>query len=63
MESDTIQLELEEESITIKTEVFKGVLISNTFNGKDCYLQLLKFLRQRIEGSGMKTINAAIFLK
>lgn len=61
MESNAIQLELEEKSITIRTEVLKGVLTSRTFSGDDCYLQLLRFLK---EGNQLNTtISATIFIK
>ena len=61
MESNAIQLELEEKSITVKMEVLKGVLTSRTFRGNDCYLQLLRYLK---EGNKLNTtINATIFIK
>jgi len=39
MDSNVIQLELDEKSITVKTEVLQGVLTSKTFHGHDCYIQ------------------------
>ena len=46
MDSNVIQLELDEKSITVKTEVLQGVLTSKTFHGHDCYLQLLGFIKE-----------------
>jgi hypothetical protein len=61
MESNVVQLELEEKSITIKTEVLKGVLTSKTFSGSDCYLQFLRFIKQGLASN--TTINATIFIR
>jgi hypothetical protein len=61
MELNVVQLELEENSITIKTEVLKGVLTSKTFSGGDCYLQLLRFIKQGLASN--TAINATIFVR
>ncbi|MFZ0742238.1 MAG: hypothetical protein WAM54_11655 [Nitrososphaeraceae archaeon] len=61
MDSNVIQLELDEKSITVKTEVLRGVLTSKTFHGHDCYLQLLGFIKEAFPRS--KTITATIFIK
>jgi hypothetical protein len=61
MESNVVQLELEEKSITIKTEVLKGVLTSKTFSGSDCYLQFLRFIKQGLASN--TTINATTFIR
>ena len=61
MESNVVQLELEEKSITIKTELWKGVLTSKMFSGSDCYLQLLRFMKQELASN--TAINATIFVK
>jgi hypothetical protein len=61
MESNVVQLELEEKSITIKTEVLKGVLTSKTFSGSDCYLQFLRFIKQGLASN--TAINATIFIR
>jgi hypothetical protein len=61
MESNVVQLELGEKTITIKTEVLQGVLTSKTFHGHDCYLQLLGFIKEAFSNS--KAITATIFVK
>jgi hypothetical protein len=61
MDSNVIQLELDEKSITVKTEVLRGVLTSKTFHGHDCYLQLLSFVKEAFSGSN--AITATIFIK
>ena len=61
MDSNVIQLELDEKSITVKTEVLQGVLTSKTFHGHDCYLQLLGFIKEAFSGSS--AITATIFIK
>jgi hypothetical protein len=61
MESNVIQLELGEKTITIKTEVLCGVLTSKTFHGHDCYSELLSFIKEAF--SGDTAITATIILK
>jgi hypothetical protein len=61
MDPNVIQLELDEKSITVKTEVLQGVLTSKTFHGNDCYLQLLGFIKEAFSRSN--TITATIFIK
>jgi hypothetical protein len=61
MDSNVIQLELDEKSITVKTEVLQGVLTSKTFHGHDCYLQLLGFIKEAFSTSN--AITATIFIK
>jgi hypothetical protein len=61
MESNVVQLELEENSITIKAELLKGVLTSKTFSGSNCYLQLLRFMKQGLASN--TAINATIFVR
>jgi hypothetical protein len=61
MDSNNIQLELEENSITVRIQALAGVLTSNTFNGKDCYLQLFKFMKKAFSPSS--TINATVFVR
>jgi hypothetical protein len=60
MESNVIQLELGENTITIKAEVLRGVLTSKTFYGQDCYSELLRFIKEAFSGSA--TISAIIIL-
>jgi hypothetical protein len=61
MESSVIQLQLGEKTITIKTEVLGGVLTSKTFHGHNCYLELLRFIKEAFSGS--TTITATIMLE
>jgi hypothetical protein len=61
MDSNVIQLELDEKSITVKTEVLQGVLTSKTFHGHDCYIQLLGFIKEVF--STNNAITATIFIK
>lgn len=61
MDSNVIQLELDEKSITVKIEVLQGVLTSKTFHGHDCYLQLLGFIKEAFSNSN--AITATIFIK
>jgi hypothetical protein len=61
MDSNVIQLELDEKSITVKTEVLQGVLTSKTFHGHDCYIQLLGFIKEAF--STNNAITATIFIK
>lgn len=61
MDSNNIQLELEEYSITLRIHALQGVLTSKTFHGEDCYLQLIGFMREVFyRGS---TIDATIFVR
>jgi hypothetical protein len=46
MAESNIQLMLTADSITISASIFEGVLTTKTFEGPDCYLKLLDFLRQ-----------------
>jgi hypothetical protein len=46
MAESNIQLVLTADSITINASIFEGVLTTKTFEGPDCYLKLLDFLRQ-----------------
>ncbi|MFZ0555314.1 MAG: hypothetical protein WBX81_08120 [Nitrososphaeraceae archaeon] len=41
-----IQLQLGDKCITVRIEVFSGVLTERTFTGENCYPQLLDYLRQ-----------------
>jgi hypothetical protein len=58
---DNIQLELEENSITLRIQALAGVLTSKTFVGEDCYLQLIKFMKKAFSPSS--TLNAIILVK
>lgn len=61
MDSNNIQLELEENSITLRIQALAGVLTSKTFIGEDCYLQLINFMK--IAFSPSSTINAIVLVK
>jgi hypothetical protein len=61
MESNVIQLELGEKTITIKAEVLRGVLTSKIFRGNDCYSELLRFIKEAF--SEDMAITATIILK
>jgi len=41
-----IQLLMKSGSITINASMFQGVLTSKTFEGPDCYLKLVDFLKE-----------------
>jgi hypothetical protein len=40
-----MQLELKADTITIKANMWQGILTSETFEGPDCYTQLLNFIK------------------
>lgn len=61
MEQNAIQLELREKSITIRTKVLEGVLTGKTFDGHDCYLKLIRFIRETFAVN--TAIEATLFLK
>ena len=61
LDSNNIQLELEEYSITLKIQALRGVLTSKTFHGEDCYLQLIGFMKEAF--SKGSTIDATIFIR
>jgi hypothetical protein len=46
MESKKVHLLLGEKSITIRIELYGGVMTEKTLTGENCYLKLLEFLRQ-----------------
>lgn len=46
MAEPNIQLLLKAGSITVNTSMFEGVLTTKTFEGPDCYLKLVEFLKQ-----------------
>ena len=61
MDSNNIQLELEENSITLRIQALAGVLTSKTFIGEDCYLQLINFMKKAFSPSS--TLNAIVLVK
>jgi hypothetical protein len=46
MAEPNIQLLLTADSITVNASMFEGVLARKTFEGPDCYLKMLDFLKQ-----------------
>lgn len=46
MESTKIQLVLKPDTITIKANMWQGVLTSKTFDGPDFYTQMLNFIKK-----------------
>jgi hypothetical protein len=61
MEPNPVQLELDEKSITIRAKILEGVLIAKSFHGQDCYLQLLRFIREAFAPNS--ALEATIFIK
>ncbi|MBV9668505.1 MAG: hypothetical protein JO327_10290 [Nitrososphaeraceae archaeon] len=61
MESVKLQLELRPEAITIMSSPWEGVLASKTFEGHECYIKLLDFIRQAYPDE--KSISATIIIK
>jgi hypothetical protein len=43
-----MQLVLKPGSITVNMAVFEGVLTTKTFEGSDCYGQLIRFLSEQL---------------
>jgi hypothetical protein len=46
MESFKMQLELRPDAITIRAKLLEGVLTTKTFEGNECYFQMLTFIKQ-----------------
>lgn len=46
MEPTKIHLSLGESLITVRIELYSGVMTEKTLTGKNCYLELLEFLKQ-----------------
>jgi len=46
MESFKIQLELGSNAITVRAKVWQGVLTTKTFEGSECYIQMLTFIKK-----------------
>lgn len=46
MELINLQLELKQDSITVRANLWQGVLVDKTFEGQDCYVQMLSFIKQ-----------------
>ena len=41
-----MQLELRPDAITIRANIWHGVLTTKTFEGNECYIQMLTFIKQ-----------------
>ena len=61
MESTKMQLVLKPDTITIKANMWQGVLTSKTFEGPDCYTQMLNFIKQEFPDDHF--IHATIVLE
>ncbi len=46
MESFKMQLELKSNAITIRANVWQDVLTTKTFEGSECYIQMLTFIKK-----------------
>ena len=46
MEPFKIQLELKPDTITLRANMWQGVLTTSTFRGNECYIQMLTFIKQ-----------------
>ena len=60
MAEPDIQLRMTADSITVNASIFEGVLTQKTFEGPDCYLKLLNFLKQ--SSLTNQVIHAAIVI-
>jgi hypothetical protein len=58
--NNNVQLSFAEDSITLNMSLFDGVLTTKTFDGRDCYLHLLNFLKQSFADENM--IHATIIV-
>jgi len=54
-------LELKQDSIKITANLWQGVLADKTFEGKDCYMQMLSFIKQAYPNN--QYLTATIVLK
>ena len=62
MESISMQLELQPQAITVRTNMLQGVLTVKTFEGNDCYLQMLNFIKE-VYTNSEQFIQATIIIK
>jgi hypothetical protein len=46
MEPKSVHLLLGEKSITVRIELYGGVMTEKTLTGENCYLKLLEFLKR-----------------
>lgn len=61
MESAKIQLELKHDAITVRASIWQGVLTTKTFEGPDCYRQMLNFIKQAFPNE--QSITAIIVIQ
>ncbi len=61
MESINLQLELKQGSIRVRANLWQGVLVDKTFEGQDCYVQMLSFIKQAYPND--QYLTATIVLK
>ena len=61
MESINLQLELKQDSITVRANLWQGVLVDKTFEGQDCYVEMLSFIKQAYPND--QYLTATIVLK
>jgi len=59
MPQANVQLLMSEGSITINASFFEGVNSTTTFEGSDCYLKLIDFLRESFSN---QVIQASIVI-
>ncbi len=57
-----MQLELQPQAITVRTNMLQGVLTVKTFEGNDCYLQMLNFIKE-VYTDTEQFIQATIIIK
>jgi len=56
-----VQLLMSADSITVNISMFEGVVVSKTFEGPECYLKLVDFLKQ--SSFADQVIQAIIVIK
>ena len=61
MESINLQLELKQDSISVRANLLQGVLVDKTFEGQDCYVEMLSFIKQAYPND--QYLTATIVLK
>jgi hypothetical protein len=61
VESINLQLELKQDSITVRANLWQGVLVNKTFEGQVCYVQMLSFIKQAYPND--QYLTAMIVLK
>ncbi|MDQ3868525.1 MAG: hypothetical protein M3250_03095 [Thermoproteota archaeon] len=54
-------MELKQDSIKISANLWQGVLVDKTFEGKNCYAHMLRFIKQAYPDN--QYLTATIVLK